>query len=127
MKKRYALIIAIIAVMIISCGSGSSEIKKVKNGYLKAFGNEVTIGEAFDSVFKKSVTWSQGELSDERWSSEEYSLVEVKTSEDGSEINIQFIVEKNSQDFRLHGATVDGQFVDAQSIINAVISEYNNG
>ena len=67
-----------------------------------------------------STKWTQSELNDERWSSDIYSLVVAELRGKAGDVDVQFIVEKDSSNFFMNGATAGGQFMDADSFIYAI-------
>lgn len=123
LKLTKILTILILTATILSCG-GSANIDTVKNGFLDAFGDEVSVGEAFDVVSNNSTNWNEQELDDARWSSDDYKLVEASWEGTAGEVIIQFIVEKDGNSFELHGASVDGEFMEAMTVIYGIIAAY---
>jgi hypothetical protein len=123
MKKSIVAFIAMMMLLtMVSCTSSNS--KKVRDGHLDGFGHEATVGEVFDVVSDNSTSWDEQELDDSRYSNETYSLVEAKWNGESGKVVIQFVVEKDGNNFLLHGATVDGQFVEAYPLVEQINKEY---
>jgi len=80
--------------------------KSITRGYLKAWGDQVTIGELF-SVVAPSAQWSAGKLASNE--SERYShyLVEAKwINDNGERVAMQYLVTADGSNFHLHGCFV---------------------
>lgn len=80
--------------------------KSITRGYLKAWGDQVTIGEIF-SVVAPSAQWSAGKLASNE--SERYShyLVEAKwINDNGERVAMQYLVTADGSNFHLHGCFV---------------------
>jgi len=121
-KRSFIIRIIIILVLIAAIGftlisGGEDYTAKVRDGYLEAFGTDYTIGEVFDVVSGGDTTWTQEELSDPRWPSEYYKLVNASWYGEGGEVVVQFIVEKEGSGLQLHGAAIGDTFIDAMDVI----------
>jgi len=90
----------------------------VKNGYLRAFGDEVTIGEVFDVVSNFTAYWTADYLGPKEKLKNSHYLVEAKwKNEYGKLVTIQFLCNGNGKEFELHGASIGKEFVDPWSTI----------
>ncbi len=118
-----ALLISLL-VFSIGCGADTDKYNTVKNGYLKAFGDEVTIGQAFEVVSGGAVNWEARELAPSEAEHTTHYLVEAKWV-GSKEIAVQFVVKNDGSDFRLHGSLMGGEFVNAFTTVLAFKKAYN--
>lgn len=123
--RRYLIMFFMFTFMVLLTGCGGLDTSVVKNGYLDAFGYEVTVGEAFDVVSYNTVKWRASELDDERYPSDEYYLVEASWEVDAGDLVVQFVADKNEDSFSLHGALIDGQYYEPLPVIYEFIDQYN--
>lgn len=119
MKKIVTTITMMMLFVMIGCTS--SNVKKVRDGKLYAFGDEVTIGEVFDVVSGNTTSWEEEELGGKS----NMVLVDAKWDGEGGKVLVQFMINKTEDEFYLNAATLGGQPVDAYSVIHEIKSEYN--
>ncbi len=125
MYKKMAGVIFTLLIVFFFSGCGDSRVDPIKDGYLKAFGTEVTIGEVFDVVAEGGVDWEAQELASSEAEASTHYLVEAKWDGSGGEIAIQFLVKNDGSDFRLHGSKIGGSFQNAIITILAIKKAYN--
>jgi len=106
-------------LLIAIVGCTSSNVKKVRDGHLNRFGDEVTIGEVFDVVSGNSTSWEEDELD------KDYVLVDAKWDGAGGKVLVQFLVKKSEDDFSVNATTLNGQPFEVWDILNEIKSEYN--
>ncbi len=94
--------------------------KIVTGGYLKAWGNAVTIGKVF-AVVAPEAKWSCGRLVDNAPERYSHYLVQAEwTNDSGYPVVMQYLVAVNGSGFRLHGCFVSGREIPSDSYIQAV-------
>ena len=99
--------------------------KTVTKGYLKAWGNDVSIGEIF-SLVAPSAIWSAAKLSDSEPERYTHYLVQAKwTNDNGERVNMQYLVTVDGSDFRLHGCFVSGRKMEDIPFLLAVKDIWN--
>ena len=98
--------------------------KAVSNGYLKVFGNEVTIGEVFNVVSEGTAQWSADRLASSEPEYLTHYLVESTWYNEKSQlVKCQFNVELSGSRFYMYGAFIGGksmEFTDFQEGIKAI-------
>lgn len=114
----------VLALTLTGCGNSRYDV--VRNGYLKAFGNQVSVGEAFEVVAGCSVKWAAKELAPAEAQHNTHYLVEAKWEGRGGDIVIQFVVKNDGSDFRLHGSIINGEYNNALTTILAIKKAYND-
>lgn len=126
MKKSIIVLSLLFSILLILTGCGNSRCDMVKNGYLKAFGDQVTIGEALDVVAGGSVDWVAKELAPSEAEKDTHYLVEAQWEGSGGNIVVQFVVKNDGSDFRLHGSLIGGKFNNAFVTVLAIKKAYND-
>ena len=125
MKNQYTnIVLALVFMTMLSACGTSTKAKYVRDGYMKTINNTVTLGVLFDSQSSRRTLWKVCTLEDDRWSDKEYSLIEAYLESSGQSIAVQFVMVDVTHSFELQGATVDGQFVDAEYLIQKMYSDY---
>ena len=119
MRKSILVLLSImLLITIVSCTS--SNVKKVRDGHLDAFGNEVTIGEVFDVVSGNTTNWEEEGLDNSN-----LVIVYAKWDGAGGEVLVQFFTDKTDEEFSLSGGTIGGQAFEVWDLISGLKSEYN--
>lgn len=125
MRKSTIVLSLLFSILLVLAGCGNSRCDVVKNGYLKAFGDQVTIGEALD-VVGGSVDWVAKELAPSEADHNTHYLVEAQWEGKGGDIVVQFVVKNDGSDFRLHGSLINGKFNNAFVTVLAIKKAYND-
>ncbi|MEQ2006174.1 MAG: hypothetical protein ABMA26_05190 [Limisphaerales bacterium] len=90
----------------------SKNWKRVSDGYLKGWGNEVNIGKIFQVVSSNSARWTAAKLAPNEQERYTHYLVESAWSNDsGQRVEVQFLVDADGSSFRLHGCFLSGKKV----------------
>ena len=110
---------------VTGCGI-TSEVSAVRNGHFSNMSNNVTIGEIFNSMHSGKTTWTSTTLEDTRWIDDDYSLVEASWSEAGKNVIVQFVVAHTTKDFEVQGAAIEGEFVDADYLLDTIFQKYES-
>lgn len=88
----------------------SKNWKRVSDGYLKGWGNEVNIGRIFQVVSSSSARWTAAKLAPNEQERYTHYLVESAWSNDsGQRVEVQFLVDADGSNFRLHGCFLSGK------------------
>ena len=122
--KQIVIAMAIFAA-VTGCGI-TSEVSAVRNGHFSNMSNNVTIGEIFNSMHSGKTTWTSTTLEDTRWIDDDYSLVEASWSEAGKNVIVQFVVAHTTKDFEVQGAAIEGEFVDADYLLDTIFQKYES-
>jgi hypothetical protein len=124
--KRSTIVLSILfSILLVLAGCGNNRYDVVKNGYLKAFGDQVTIGEALEVVSGGSIRWEAKELAPSEAEKDTHYLVEAKWEGSGGNIVVQFVVKNDGSNFRLHGSLIGGKFNNAFVTVLAIKKAYN--
>jgi hypothetical protein len=103
----------------------SDPASRVKTGHLYAFGDSVAVGEVFDVVSGGSVEWESSEIAENIPEAKTHLLVEASWYNDNQQkVTIQFLTEKNGDEFFLHGAEIAGEWMEAEPVIEGLASVY---
>ena len=99
----------------------SKNWKRVSDGYLKAWGNEVKIGEIFQVVSSNSARWTAAKLASNEAERYTYYLVEsVWSNDSGQRVEVQFLVDADGSSFRLHGCFLSGKKMPDGPFMSAI-------
>lgn len=99
----------------------SQNWKRVSDGYLKAWGNEVNIGRIFQVVSSNSARWTAGKLAPNEQERYTHYLVESAWSNDsGQRVEVQFLVDADGSGFRLHGCFLSGKKMPDGPFMSAI-------
>ncbi len=125
-KKYFMGTFILIALFVLGSLFGSGDYKVVRDGYLEAFGDEITIGEVFEVVSGGGVTWSSTDVKKKyKGLAKSHYVVQAKwKNRKGEPVVIEFLVSKKGEGFRLHGAKAGDRFLNAQQVILGIASEY---
>jgi hypothetical protein len=122
-----AVIILVMGVWIV-WGSEERQTSRVRNGYLFAFGNKVTIEEVLRWVSNGGDEWSSYTLDSNDPLARRYYLVESRwRTRENKSVVVQFLIKKESNELQLEGASVDGKFVNALGFVTEVAELYREG
>ncbi|GMT49061.1 MAG: hypothetical protein IEMM0008_0600 [bacterium] len=126
-KKYFMGTFILIALFVLGSLFGSGDYKVVRDGYLEAFGDEITIGEVFEVVSAGGVKWSSvGVKKKYKDLSKSHYVVQAKwKNRKGEPVVIEFLVSKKSESFRLNGAKAGNQYLNANQVILGIASEYD--
>lgn len=97
--------------------------KRVHAGYLRGWGNAVSIGQIF-AVVAPGAVWSANKLAENDSQRYDYYLVEANwTNTEGKKVAMQYLVDADGSGFRLHGCFVSGVRLDDNATFLTAVKE----